>query len=193
MINLLKYNFNLDLIKTNEEQVPIYLIFGILHFYRHRFQTTKTKSDVLMKNITDLLSICFFYQSNEEKQFIKSNIDVWSARFMNAVWDNSRFGKTSVNSNTMVNTIQPYCGQSIPGSPEVTELNQNFFGLLVNLVPGYRRQNGDINHNFIVILTDKSIIVSTSRSTYFEIKTTLWSPIKSIKLHFVNVPNYRFN
>lgn len=104
---------------------------------------------------------------------------------MNAVWDNSRFGKTSVKSNTMVNTIQPYWGQSIPRSPEVTELNQNLFGLLVNLVPGYRRQNVDINHNSIVILTDKSIIVSTSRSTYFEIKTTLWSPIKSIKLHFL--------
>lgn len=101
---------------------------------------------------------------------------------MNAVWDNSRFGKTSVNSNTMVNTIQPYCGQSIPGSPEVTELNHNLFGLLVNLVPGYRRHNVNINHNSIVILTDKSIIVSTSISTYFEIKTTLWSPIKKYQI-----------
>lgn len=173
--------------------MPIYRIFGILHFHRHRFQTTKTKTTFWWKTSLIYYLFAFFYQSNEEKQFIKSNIDVWSARFMNAVWDNSRFGKTSVNSNTMVNTIQPYCGQSIPGSPEVTELNQNFFGLLVNLVPGYRRQNVDINHNFIVILTDKSIIVSTSRSTYFEIKTTLWSPIKSIKLHFFNVPNYRFN
>lgn len=89
---------------------------------------------------------------------------------MDLFWDNSRFGETIVNSNTMVNMIQPYWGQRFPELPEVTELNQNLFGLLVNLVPGYRRQIVDINHNFIVILTDKSIIVSTSRSIYLEIK-----------------------